>query len=304
VHNAAQWSDPVLPPDTGRPREWQVLLRLAALFDGRGHVDADADDDARFARRVAAEVRDPGSPIYGRAVDEIIEAHARRRGPERLMDLRLRLGPYGDAYGARPGGLSVSALRDQPSGADLGELQPRIDDVVATASGRIELWHDELGRLLAGALDDDALSTNHVLISRRSLRSNNSWMHNIPRLVSGEHRCTLEMHPHDADALGIVDRADVRVRAGSNELVVPVEITTDVRPGVVCLPHGWGHDRPGTRQSVAAQRPGVNSNLLGDPTLIEGLTGTAVTNGIPVTIEPLATTPLASGSEPRQEQLT
>jgi anaerobic selenocysteine-containing dehydrogenase len=302
VHNAAQWSDPVLPPETGRPREWQVLTRLAAMFDGRPHIDVDADDDERFARRVAAEVRDLASPIHGRPVEEIIEEHAGVRGPERLMDMRLRLGPYGDHYGARPTGLSVAALRAQPSGVDLGPLRSRLDDVIATESGRIELWHDELGALLAAAAGDGGPGDHLLLISRRSLRSNNSWMHNIPRLASGEHRCTLEINPDDAAALGIDDRQLVKVRSVSDEITVPVEISDSMRRGVVCLPHGWGHDRPGTRMSVASERPGANSNRLGDPRLVEGLTATAVTNGIPVSLELIdaddAKTPTTAAAAP------
>jgi anaerobic selenocysteine-containing dehydrogenase len=121
-----------------------------------------------------------------------------------------------------------------------------------------------------------------VLIGRRHLRSNNSWMHNLPALSGGTNRCTLQIHPDDAARLGLADTAMVKGLGG--EVLVPIEITPNIRPGVVSLPHGWGHDRPGTRMGVAAGHPGVNVNLLNDGRSIDPLSGTSVLNGIPVDI--------------------
>ena len=289
VRNVVQWSDPVLPPEGDRPREWEALLRVAAAFEQRTDVDVASVDDAAFAGRVAAEVRDPRSPVHGRDPDEIVRLAGAARGPERLIDFRFRVGPYGDGYGADPDGLSIEKLRRHPHGIDLGPLQPRLADVVATRSGRIELAHPELAAELDRALAEPPPSAGSLLlVSRRSLRSNNSWMHNIPKLVSGRPRCTLLIHPDDAAARGVTDGDVVQVRSATGAVRVPVEVTADIMAGVVNLPHGWGHDLPGMRMAVAAASPGVNSNLLGDGTLVDGLTNTAVTNGIPVTVEPSA----------------
>lgn len=121
-----------------------------------------------------------------------------------------------------------------------------------------------------------------LLIGRRHLRSNNSWMHNLPALAGGTNRCTLQIHPDDAARLGVTQTAVITGPAG--KLEVPVEITDAIRPGVVSLPHGWGHDAAGTRMSVAATQAGVNVNSLLDSSLIEPLSGTAVLNGVPVEV--------------------
>ena len=124
-----------------------------------------------------------------------------------------------------------------------------------------------------------------VFIGRPHLRSNNSWMHNVPALAGGSNRCTLRIHPADAAELGVTDRA--RIKGPGGELEAPVELTDAIRRGVVSLPHGWGHDRGGTKQAVAAGAPGVNVNQLNDGASLDPLSGTAVLNGIPVQIAPV-----------------
>jgi anaerobic selenocysteine-containing dehydrogenase len=127
-----------------------------------------------------------------------------------------------------------------------------------------------------------------VLIGRRQLRSNNSWMHNLEPLVRGKERCTAHVHPDDAARLGLTDGAPARVNSRAGTVEVPVEVTEDVMPGVVSIPHGWGHDVDGIRMDVAAAHAGTNSNLLADETLIDPLSGNAVLNGIPVEVGPVA----------------
>jgi len=206
-------------------------------------------------------------------------------GYERRLDMMLRLGPFGDAFGANAGGLNLQRLKDSPHGIDLGALTPRIPEVLRTPSGTVELAPEpilaDLARLHASLGSDDG---GFLLIGRRHLRSNNSWMHNLPALNGGSNRCTLQIHPEDAARLGITDTAIVTGPGG--ELEVPVEITDGIRPGVVSLPHGWGHDVPGTRMSVAARRPGVNVNSLLDSSLLDPLSGTSVLNGVPVQVAP------------------
>ena len=228
-------------------------------------------------------------------------ALAPRRGPDRILDLELRSGPYGDGFGSRPDGLSLAALQAHPHGIDLGPLQPRLPEALRTPSGKIELAPtlllgdvDRLRASLAAADDGAGL----VLVGRRHLRSNNSWMHNLPLLAGGRARCTLHVHPDDADRLGLTDGGLARVSSRVGAVRLPVEITDAIMPGVVSMPHGWGHDQPGSRLAVAAARPGVNSNLLADELGLDPLSGNAVLNGIPVEVEAVSDT--ASAGPPAQ----
>jgi anaerobic selenocysteine-containing dehydrogenase len=197
--------------------------------------------------------------------------------------MMLRLGPYGDGFGATPNGLTLQRLKDNPHGIDLGPLSPQIPKMLRTPSGMVELAPEpilaDIPRLHAslGSHDDGFL-----LIGRRQLRSNNSWMHNLPALSGGSNQCTLQIHPDDAYRLGVTDLAVVTGPGG--KLEVPVEITDAIRPGVVSLPHGWGHTAPGTQMSVAARNPGVNVNSLFDDSLLDPLSGNAVLNAVPVEI--------------------
>jgi anaerobic selenocysteine-containing dehydrogenase len=163
-----------------------------------------------------------------------------------------------------------------------------VPEVLRTPSGRIELAPEpliaDLERLHASA--GELAERGLVLVGRRHLRSNNSWMHNVEVLVKGKPRCTLQVHPDDADSLGLVDGGAARVTSRVGSVQAPVEVTESIRPGVVSLPHGWGHDLPGTRLRVAAEHAGVNSNTLSDDAAIDPLSGTSVLNGIPVTVGP------------------
>jgi anaerobic selenocysteine-containing dehydrogenase len=123
-----------------------------------------------------------------------------------------------------------------------------------------------------------------LLVGRRHLKSNNSWMHNMKVLTKGSLSCTLQVHPEDASRLGLVNGSPAKVTSRVGSLVVPVEVTDAVRTGVVSLPHGWGHNVRGTKLSVAAEKPGVNSNVLTDHERIDELSGNAVLNAIPVSV--------------------
>jgi anaerobic selenocysteine-containing dehydrogenase len=211
-----------------------------------------------------------------------------RTGPERLIDLMLRTGPYGDGFGAEPGGLSLDVLLDNPHGVDLGPLEPRLPDVLRTPTGMVELAPAillaDVDRLRSAL---DAPTGGLTLVGRRDLRSNNSWMHNVEVLVKGKPRCTVHVHPHDAARLGLADGADAEVSSRTGKLMIPVEVTDAIRPGVVSIPHGWGHDVDGVELSVARRYAGVNSNLLADDELIDPVSGTSVLNGIPVELSPV-----------------
>jgi anaerobic selenocysteine-containing dehydrogenase len=287
VRNVANYSAPVFAPPTDRPSEWETLLRLSAIVMGQGpSPDTRALDDFVARQQVEEAVGATGSPVAGRDPDELMAALAHRRGPDRLLDLMLRTGPYGDAFGSRTEGLSLAVLEANPHGVDLGALAPRIPEVLRTPSGKVELAPLEIttdvARLRA-TLDRPA--PQMVLVGRRDLRSNNSWMHNVPNLVRGKARCTLLVHPDDAARLGLADGRPARVRSRVGTLEIPVEVTDTIMPGVVSIPHGWGHDAPGTRMRVAAEHAGVNTNLLADELGMDPLSGNAILNGIPVTIE-------------------
>ncbi|MEU0559483.1 molybdopterin oxidoreductase family protein [Dactylosporangium sp. NPDC006015] len=276
VRNTAAYSPPVLPKDPGGMDEADILARLAGI-----------DHERLLLQLLQRAVDDPGSPVHGRDVAEL-RALVGGDGPaERLLDVRLRLSSYGEGFGADESGLTLRKLLDHPHGVDLGPLQPRVPEVLRTPSGQVELCPapiaEDVDRLRVAL---DRPSDGLVLVGRRHLRSNNSWMHNVPGLMKGRDRCTLQVHPHDAAALRLADggRATVASRVGT--LTVAVEITDTVMPGVVSLPHGWGHGAPGTRAAVAAATPGVNSNILTDDHAIDPLSGNSVLNGIPVTVSP------------------
>ncbi|MFF1921100.1 molybdopterin oxidoreductase family protein [Streptomyces sp. NPDC058221] len=290
VRNQVRYTRPAVPLDADRMDESEILARLVLAVSGMHGAEPGAVDAMVIERALGKAVADPHSPVHGRDPADIAAALTGRTGPERRLDLMLRLGPYGDGFGADPEGLTLDRLLAHPHGIDLGPLASRIPQVLSTRSGRIELFPApiaaDLPRLrsaLAGRRDAEAL----VLIGRRHLRSNNSWMHNVAALTGGSNVCTLQMHPTDAARLGLADGATATVTADGGELIAPVEITDGVRTGVVSLPHGWGHSRPGTRMSVAAAQPGVNVNQLLDGTRLDPLSGTAVLNGIPVTVAPI-----------------
>jgi anaerobic selenocysteine-containing dehydrogenase len=285
VRNNARYSPPVLPLD-GRPDEAEIMSRIALIVFGMG-VDADPAlvDEQVIATTLAKETADADSPVAGRSVAELTAMLMPGPGYERRLDMMLRLGPYGDAFGAEPDGLTLVRLKNAPHGIDLGPLQPRLPGVLRTPTGRIELAPQPLTADVARLRDSVGRRADRfVLIGRRHLRSNNSWMHNVSALAGGTNRCTLQMHPDDAAELGIADTAKIKGPGG--ELIAPVEVIPGMRRGVVSLPHGWGHDRAGTGQQLAAGQPGVNVNQLNDGTTLDPLSGTAVLNGIPVDIAP------------------
>jgi anaerobic selenocysteine-containing dehydrogenase len=286
VRSVANYSEPIIEAPEGQPQEWEIILRLAAIAAGQGAgADIEAWDDLVVQTLIGREVALPGSPIEGRSAEEITAALGDRRGPERLLDLMVRVGPFGDGFGAEPEGLTMSKLEQSPHGIDMGAMRPRLPEVLRTPSGKIELAPEEI---VADIPRLEAELGSHVngqmvLIGRRQLRSNNSWMHNLPALVKGKDRCTIQVHPADAERLGLAEGGAARVSSSSGELVVPVEITDEIMPGVVSIPHGWGHDAPGNRMAVAAEHAGVNSNLLA-PVEIDVPSGNAVLNGIPVEV--------------------
>ena len=185
-------------------------------------------------------------------------------------------------------GLSLARLRAAPHGIDLGPLEPRLPGLLHTKNKRIQLAPQLLigeVTLLAQELDRPQKAGALVLIGRRALRSNNSWLHNAQGMVKGPKRCTLLMHPDDARARGLVEGSEVRVRSRVGAVSLSVEVTSEMMVGVVSLPHGWGHDRPGTRMATAHAHAGVSANDVTDDAFLDRLTGTASFSGVSVTVE-------------------
>ncbi|MBF6049153.1 molybdopterin-dependent oxidoreductase [Streptomyces sp. NRRL B-1677] len=263
VRNYARFSPPVLPLRHDQRSEAAILAELLLILTGQGSGADPAEGEEMLLGQLLAAAPELRAGLDG------------ADGTERILDALLKLGSYG---------LSLEAMRQAPHGLDLGPLQPRLPEILCTASGKVDLAPAALAadvpRLLERLRDPGA---EMVLIGRRHLRSNNSWMHNVPSLVGGTNRCTLQIHPQDVARFGLGDRALVRSAAG--EVEVPVEATEAIMPGVVSLPHGWGHEDSG--QAVACRNAGVNANALTDEVVVDPVSGNAVFNGVPVRVLPV-----------------
>jgi anaerobic selenocysteine-containing dehydrogenase len=281
IRNVGNYSPALF--ETEMPQESEVLARLALIGMGQGSkADPGLVHDGVLGAVINAAIHNDASPLSGHDADELREQVASRPGPERVLDILLRSGPFGEAA-------ALANFEASPHGIDFGALEPRLPELLSTPSGTIELAAEpiakDMERLYAdwGSPPDERM----LLIGRRDLRSNNSWMHNIEQLVSGRDRCTLLIHPDDAARLGLEGEGKASVTSRVGRVEVPVELCPDIRPGVVSLPHGWGHGQKGTRMAVAAGAAGVNSNLLSDEAEMDELSGNAVLSGIPVEIAPV-----------------
>lgn len=276
IRSFAKYSAPVFDPGN-RPHEWEILIRLTGLCVGipAEDVDVTAIDDGFFD--YLAFTRGLDGPT--------IRKQYQHGGPERILDLTLRTGPFGDRYGQQPAGLTLDKLKAHPNGIDFGPMVPQLPDILGTPDKKIRLAPqyllNDLPRLAARI---GRRTEPLVLVSRRHLRSNNSWLHNVPALMKGRDRCTLLIHPDDAARNGIANNDTVTVKSAAGEIKVPVEVTDAIKPGVVSMPHGWGHGKAGTRMAVANNAPGANINALSPPTFLDEPSGNGVLNGIPVTI--------------------
>ena len=236
--------------------------------------------NAEIITELALRLRLTGGPLG--AVRRLLMRASRRLDPEAIIDLALRIGPYG----LFRGGLSVASLRKRPHGVSLGPLVSRLPAMLRTASKRVELAPPAFVREV-DALEATLASPVPalVLVGRRHLRSNNSWLHNSQRLVKGPARCTLLVNPEDARRHGVRDGERVSVRSARGTLEATATVSDEMMPGVVSLPHGWGHDRAGTRMGVAGAHAGVSINDITDEMRVDRLTGNAAFSAVPVALE-------------------
>jgi anaerobic selenocysteine-containing dehydrogenase len=288
VRTFAKYSPPVFPHEGLRDED--ILAKVALILRGKG---ADADPaiihDEMIEEGVDRQLKDPASPIAGRDRGEILAALEGLSPIEKQIELRLRTGWHGDLFGAKPEGLSLAMLAEHPSGIDFGPMIERFPGRLKTESGKLELAPAALVKdweRVSTRLDESVEENQLLLIGRRHVRSNNSWMHNIPTLVKGRSRCTLLINPADATRLGLESGGDCEISSRVGKLTVAVETTDSMMPGVVSLPHGWGHEAKGIRMAVAEAHAGVPSNVLTDDSVMDVASGNAVLNGIPVSVSP------------------
>jgi anaerobic selenocysteine-containing dehydrogenase len=264
VRNVAKYSSPLFSHKRGHRTydDWKILAELSCRLAARRH--------GYLSRRY------------------LVARVLRQAGPERVLDIGLRLGQYGKRLNPLGAGLSLDTLRKKPQGIDLGPLQSVLPGRLPQKHGLIDLapqlFVDDLARLQARFSDAPA-DGRLLLIGRRHLRSNNSWMHNAPRLIKGKDRCTLMLNPDDAERISVKSGEVVTLTSRVGKVSAPVEVTDEMMAGVVSLPHGFGHDRDGVMLQVATRNPGVSVNDITDEKVTD-ISGNAVFNGVPVTVQP------------------
>lgn len=261
VRNTAKFSPALFEPDGETRHDWEIFLELQTRMESGG--------------------------LFGHVKSKFIK---RFLGPERILDLGLRFGPYGAKINPLSKGLTLRKLKQAVHGIDFGPLSACLPGRLRTSDKRIALAPEVLVKdieRVKAKFDNASVPSNGdlLLIGRRHLRSNNSWMHNSQRLLRGKPRCTMLMHPTDAAHRHLASGQMVRVRSRVGSVEVPIETSEEMMPGVVSIPHGWGHDRPGIQLEVARQQAGESINDVTDNLTIDALCGTAAFNGTWVSVE-------------------
>jgi anaerobic selenocysteine-containing dehydrogenase len=259
VRNSTKFSPAIFTPQENSRTDWQIYLGLAERMDQLN-----------------------GLPI------ERYQALWQKE-PKGVVDDMLKSGRY--SHQGAP--ISLDVLLDNPHGIDLGPLQQDLPEAIYHNNKQIDLSFEyfmaDLTRLNGHFFAhrnqaDDRLQ----LIGRRHLKTNNSWLHNSPRMVKGTNnglsRCTAQIHPDDAEKFSITDKQMITVTSRVGQVSLPAQITEKIMPGVISIPHGWGHNKKGSQWSTAQQHAGVSVNDLTDEMVLDELSGNAVLNGVPVSI--------------------
>ncbi len=285
VRNVAKWSPPVFEPEPGTRDTWTSALELGRRFMGLESFEL-AQVDALVLQQFASLALGASRWKAKLSLDAVLEAVGEEPGPERILEVIIRLGPRGDGCGLDPEGLTLARIRREEHGMDLGPLVPMLPGHVVTESGKIELAPErivaDLARLEAWLGEEPQGGLR--LVNRRDVRSMNSWLHNLPSLAKGRDRCTLQIHPDDALARGIESGDGVLVRTATGEIHVPAEVTADMMRGVASLPHGFGHRGDGIRLQVATKKPGANVNAVTDDAATDASSGASILFGSSVEV--------------------
>jgi anaerobic selenocysteine-containing dehydrogenase len=267
VHDVAKHSPPIFDPVAGSRYDWQIMKELALRLTSKP-IGLPRRFKQAFRKRVLQWAT-----------------------PQRLLNIALAIGPYGAWRQPFRGGMNLRRLKAAVHGVDLGELKPCFPQALRTSDQKVDAAPaaclqaiDDLRRGIASK-EASSDSFSFALIGRRHLRSNNSWMHNSRRLTKGPNRCTLMMHDRDAESLGLSDGDQVIVRSRVGAVQLPLETTDAIMPGVVSIPHGYGHDREGVLLTTARQNAGVSLNDLTDETAVDSLTGNAAFSGQRVSVQ-------------------
>lgn len=289
LRNVARYSPPVWA--AAGPSESDILARLALIAIGMGpEADVALVEQQIVGHLLGRACADPQHALHGHDPRALARRLDGASGVERAVDAAIRTGPRGDAFGLNPDGWNRAKLEAAPGGVDFGPLEPRLPGALSTPDGMIDALpdaiRDDIPRLRAWL---DEAPGGLLLVGRRHLRSNNSWMHNLPKLARGRDRCALRMHPDDAAERGIADGDRVRLGARADDTAAVdaiAQVTDSVMRGVVSLPHGWGHAVEGSGLSVATGFGGPNVNRVTQP-VIDPLSGNAALNGVPVEVTPV-----------------
>ncbi|WP_049791845.1 molybdopterin oxidoreductase family protein [Alteromonas naphthalenivorans] len=303
ISETSRHADIILPPVTPLERDhYDVVFHNFAVRNYATYSEAvvDKDDDQLTDWQIYLSLAERLDKLNGKST-----AHYQtlwQKQPKGVIDDLLKSGRYGahasanisakenaNGIGNEGYNLSLDKLKAHPHGIDLGPLQPALPDAIFHENKKIDLnfnyFMSDIARVKTHFFDQKRNENQIVLIGRRHIKTNNSWLHNSPRMVKGNNRCTLQLHPIDAAEYDVNESDRVKVTSRVGELLVEAEIADSIMPGVVSIPHGWGHNKKGIKLGVASQYPGVNTNILTDEMQVDTLSGNGVLNGVPVTLE-------------------
>lgn len=287
VRNYARYTQSFRELKAGERDDREIILRLMAILMGLPwDADIEKIDEDSLLQKLEQERQRPNSRIAEVSLEDLKAELFKLEPKERRLDLDLRNGPYGDAFTGNEG-ISLESLKENPNGLDLGALQPRIPELLRTRSDKIEIYQEFAVNELRGLADEETPEEGEFrLVGRRKLASNNSWMHILPSLQNDRNRCELLISCEDASKLNISDGETIEVSRAQRSIRATAKVTEDIRPGVVSLPHGWGHNSlPGVDKLMPD--PGVNVNELTDDADVDVLTNTNCLNGYTVKINRL-----------------
>ncbi|PLW81813.1 dehydrogenase [Kineobactrum sediminis] len=281
LNETTRHADIILPPTSPLEHDhYDIGFHINAIRNTARHSEAvfDKPEDALHDWEIFAQLGARVGALLGEEPQPVMR-------PDEIIDMGLQSGPYSARRGSEFE-LSLARLRDHPSGIDMGPLQPQLPARLQTRDQHINCATPQVLGDLQRLRDEFAVAEDGLLklIGRRHVRSNNSWMHNYRRLVKGKDRCTLLMHPHDMHSRDIGNGDEVAVSSRAGSLIVRAEASEDMMRGVVSLPHGFGHNRPGIRMDIAKRHAGVSCNDITDDLALDALSGNAAVNGVPVTV--------------------